>query len=589
MALYTYDDFTRAANNAGLMNEFSASDLLRAQTNPDYGMSILNDKIGYHNARTPEEAASFNRHAEGTRSSWGEYTGGTDGSGFYLNQLSPSSFSYGPAPTYQNQYNDQIQDLLNQQLNYGSFSYGPAPTYNNRYDDTIQDLLNQVINRDPFSYDASTDPLYSQYRKQYVREGQRATADALAAAAAASGGIPSSYASTAAGQAANYYAAQMTDKIPELYQLAYNKYLNDYNMKLSDLNAVQGAERSDYDKYLGQLNQYNTDRDFDYRAWLDQYNMINNNLQTANGLAQQDYDMYLNELNQYNIDRNFNYGQLLDEIDSQTRERQEALNNVLLAAEYGDLSGLNRMGINTNNYVDPAAWERAYQEAVLRAEYLGDYSLIDQLTRGNSNGGVSTINSYGYDTHGYTEDQIRALQAAAGIATDGIWGPDTERAYQAGARPDQAPASSNSTTSKTRNSDPNPQPDTTNKLSATQIAAIRNAYGDSLTQEEIAALRKNNPYVTDAMLRDAGFAIQTNLPQNTTANKPEAVQYTDTGTSNSTYNQVATNLRRMKNAGVQPAQLGKALDEALSSGAITQTQYNSLKREFFNSDNSLKR
>lgn len=30
----------------------------------------------------------------------------------------------------------------------------------------------------------------------------------------------------------------MTDKIPELYQLAYNKYMNDYNMKLSDLGAV---------------------------------------------------------------------------------------------------------------------------------------------------------------------------------------------------------------------------------------------------------------------------------------------------------------------------------------------------------------
>ena len=85
-------------------------------------------------------------------------------------------------------------------------------------------------------------PLYSQYRKAYIREGDRAAEDALGAAAAASGGLPSSYAQTAASQAGNYYAAQLTDKIPELQQLAYQKYLNDYNMLLSDLGVVQGQE-----------------------------------------------------------------------------------------------------------------------------------------------------------------------------------------------------------------------------------------------------------------------------------------------------------------------------------------------------------
>ena len=182
-------------------------------------------------------------------------------------------------------------------------------------------------------------------------EIDRATADALGAAAAASGGIPSSYASTAAGQAANYYAAQMTDKIPELYQLAYNKYLNDYQMDLSDLGVVQGAEQSDYDKYLNELAQFNTDRNFDYGVWRDQYDMINNNLQTALGLSNNEYDRYLNELNQYNTDRNFYYNQLLDEIDSQTNERNGALNNALIAAEYGDYSFLNNMfiGDNTGN------------------------------------------------------------------------------------------------------------------------------------------------------------------------------------------------------------------------------------------------
>lgn len=377
MPTFTYDQFQKAAQDSGLMGEFSAADLSLAQRNPDAGMSLLKYKQDYHAATTDEARALANLGAEGIRSSYGNYTGGDNGGSFYLDPLSPSSFDGGKAPTYQNQYAGDIADLWEQQKNYGSYDYGEAaPVYNNRYDDTIQDLIQGILNREDFSYDPATDPLYQNYRKQYTREGQRATADTLGAAAAASGGIPSSYATTAAAQAGNYYAAQMTDKIPELYQLAYNQYLNDYNMQLSDLGVVQGAEQSDYDKYLNELNQFNTDRAFDYNAWLDEYNMTKDQLQTAQGLEQLDYTKYLNELQQFNTDREFNYGQLLDEIDSQTLERQEAVDNALRAAEFGDYSFLQDMGIDTSN--NPADFERQYTLALLAAEY-GDFSGLEAL------------------------------------------------------------------------------------------------------------------------------------------------------------------------------------------------------------------
>ena len=377
MPTFTYDQFQKAAQDSGLMGEFSAADLSLAQRNPDAGMSLLKYKQDYHAATTDEARALANLGAEGIRSSYGNYTGGDNGGSFYLDPLSPSSFDGGKAPTYQNQYAGDIADLWEQQKNYGSYDYGEAaPVYNNRYDDTIQDLIQGILNREDFSYDPATDPLYQNYRKQYTREGQRATADTLGQAAAASGGIPSSYATTAAAQAGNYYAAQMTDKIPELYQLAYNQYLNDYNMQLSDLGVVQGAEQSDYDKYLNELNQFNTDRAFDYNAWLDEYNMTKDQLQTAQGLEQLDYTKYLNELQQFNTDREFNYGQLLDEIDSQTLERQEAVDNALRAAEFGDYSFLQDMGIDTSN--NPADFERQYTLALLAAEY-GDFSGLEAL------------------------------------------------------------------------------------------------------------------------------------------------------------------------------------------------------------------
>ena len=377
MPTFTYDQFQKAAQDSGLMGEFSAADLSLAQRNPDAGMSLLKYKQDYHAAATDEARALANLGAEGIRSSYGNYTGGDTGGSFYLDRLSPSSFDGGKAPAYNNQYAGDIADLWEQQKNYGDYDYGAeAPVYNNRYDDTIQDPIQGILNREDFSYDPATDPLYQNYRKQYTREGQRATADTLGQAAAASGGIPSSYATTAAAQAGNYYAAQMTDKIPELYQLAYNQYLNDYNMQLSDLGVVQGAEQSDYDKYLNELNQFNTDRAFDYNAWLDQYNMAKDKLQTAQGLEQLDYTRYLNELQQFNTDRAFGYGQHLDEINSQTLERQEAVDNALRAAEFGDYSFLQDMGIDTSN--NPTGFERQYTLALLAAEY-GDFSGLEKL------------------------------------------------------------------------------------------------------------------------------------------------------------------------------------------------------------------
>ena len=461
---YTYEDFTKAATAAGLMGNFSEADLRLAQNNPDAGMSILQYKQDYRNATTDEARALANLGAEGVRSSYGNYTGGNDGGGFYLDPLSPSSFNAGTAPTYTNNYAGDIAALYEQQKNYGSYDYGiPQPEYTNRYDATIQDLLGQIVNREEFSYDPATDPLYGQYRKQYAREGQRATADALGAAAAASGGIASSYANTAAAQAGNYYAAQMTDKIPELYQLAYNKYLSDYNMKLSDLGAVQGAEQSDYDKFLNELQQYNTNRTFDYNAWLDEYNMINNNLQTASGLEQLEYTKYLNDLNQYNTDREFNYGVLLDEINSQTAERNEAMNKALTAAEYGDYSFLQDMGINTAN--NPTDWERQYNLALLAAEY-GDFSGLQALGINPDAAGLANFNN--------------AAKGKTGTTGSG-----------------------NPTATPTGTPTPTPTP---TALSDADIQALTGYYGGTeLTDAQWNEILANNPSLTDAVLSQAGF------------------------------------------------------------------------------------
>lgn len=321
---YTYEDFEKAMREAGMDGQFSTADLSLARRNPDAGMSLLNYKRDYRDATTDELRALANSGAESIRKQYGEYSGGADGSGFYLEPPSPGSFTSGTAPTFQDNYADDLEELLLQNAQREVYSFDQsAPVYESAYGDQISGMIADLLDRPAFEYDHTTDPVYGAYKKQYTREGKRATADALGEAASATGGIPSSYAVTAASQAGDYYASQLADKIPELYDAAYNRYLQEYQMKLQNLNTVQRQEETEYGRYLDQLGQYNTDRNFDYSKWLDEYDMERDRIDTLRGLRNDEYNMFLGELDQFNTDRDFDYGQLLDEIGSQTAEREE--------------------------------------------------------------------------------------------------------------------------------------------------------------------------------------------------------------------------------------------------------------------------
>ena len=427
---YTYDDFQSELAASGLAGEFSAADLKLAQQNPDAGMSILNYKKDWHNATTDEARALANKGAEAVRSSYGEYTGGSDGGNFYINEMSPGTFSYADAPSFSSNYTGEVADTYNSVKNYGDFTYDP---YSGKWDSQIQDMGNQLYNYGPFEYSASTDPLYAQYRKEYAREGRRATEDTLGIAAAASGGLPSSYAATAAAQAGNYYASQLTDKIPELYKLAYQKYLSDYQLKSSTLSALQSLDQSDYTKWL---NGVNLDKDI----YNDKYGRLVDAAQMAQNLENTDWSRYQDNLAQYNTDRGFNYNQYLDELTSRRQEQQDARDLAAMAYDVGDTSFLNNMGINTDN--DPRAWEQRMQEEQMRQqqeqraiqnaidvyETTGDASLLAALGYtpdmvGINNRALAERGEYGATN--VSDQNIMQMQMRMGVTVDGIWGPES--------------------------------------------------------------------------------------------------------------------------------------------------------------------
>lgn len=276
---YTYDDFVKAANQSGLMGQFSQDDLNLAQKYPEFGLSVLSLKKDYNNATTAEQRLLANQAANELRKSYGNYSGGADGGSFRL----------------ESKLNRRSDDLLDQLGSFGSFSYGEAPTYENTFAQQQKDLLDRILNREDFSWSKETDPQWSSYKKSYLREGDRATANALAQASAASGGRPSSHAVNAATQAGDYYATKLNDVIPTLYQQAYERYLDEYNMKLKDLNTVNQQERLDYAKYLDRLGQFNTDRGFAYQNYADDYDRLRSQLADVQGQDQIDYTRYLDE------------------------------------------------------------------------------------------------------------------------------------------------------------------------------------------------------------------------------------------------------------------------------------------------------
>lgn len=139
-----------------------------------------------------------------------------------------------------------------------------APTYASRYQEKLDKAVDKALNRKPFSYDPEKDPAYQQYRESYTRAGKRAMQDTLGEVSARTGGLASSYAGSAAQQTYDNYMAGLASEIPALRRLAYEMYRDEGADMRSDVELLSGLEEKEYDRYTGQLDQYNKDRAFAY-------------------------------------------------------------------------------------------------------------------------------------------------------------------------------------------------------------------------------------------------------------------------------------------------------------------------------------
>lgn len=234
--LYSFEDVQKQAKDYGFEDSYmSEADWDLARKDPNRGMALVNAKNDWLTAETPEQKAWSHALAEDIRQQGGGYSGGADGSKF--------------VPTGTQQHDSAWEDTVNA---------------------TVRNLQNRK-----FEWSPETDPMVKYYEDAYRREGERAMKDTLGAVAATTGGIPSSYATAAAAQQRNYYAQQMADKYPDLYQQAFDRFMQEYDREYQMLDAYMRLDDTDYNRWSDQQERDRNARldmaDAEQRAFENKY------------------------------------------------------------------------------------------------------------------------------------------------------------------------------------------------------------------------------------------------------------------------------------------------------------------------------
>lgn len=265
---YTYDDFVKSATASGMIGDFDGADLDAARRNPDTAMTLLSYKKDLSSALSSgnDSAAVLARSGIDALRRGYAPVGSSAVSASAAAQSAPSSFGTeetksAPAaqsarssavPASPREYsNRDVQRIFEKSMGesgigdlsdldtdgdgktnmrdavrilrnisagrgYNEYTrrqnYAVTPDmYEGEYARALGDYLATDANE---VYDTD---LWNAYAKQYRREGDRAAADVLGQYAGLNGGALPSYAQSAASQQRNYYASQLADRVPEIY------------------------------------------------------------------------------------------------------------------------------------------------------------------------------------------------------------------------------------------------------------------------------------------------------------------------------------------------------------------------------------
>ena len=179
--------------------------------------------------------------------------------------------------------------------------------------------MNSIMNRDKFSYDLNGDALYQQYKDKYIQQGKLAMADTMGQEAAMTGGYGNSYAQSAGQQAYQAQLDNLNDIVPELYQMALDKYNQEGQELYNQYGMLSDRESQDYGRYRDTVSdylterdyladRYDSERDYDYSKFNNERDFAYNEYSADRALA---YDKYSSDrslaYDEYATDKNLSY------------------------------------------------------------------------------------------------------------------------------------------------------------------------------------------------------------------------------------------------------------------------------------------
>lgn len=181
-----------------------------------------------------------------------------------------------------------VTNNIQQQLTDVSATLGAMPTYDSEYMDKLNAVVRQLTE---MNYDDWTKgSQYQALAERYGNNGKMSMQDVLGQIASRTGGLASSYATTAAQQQYNQYMAQLED-------VARQMYSQDRSELMDNANLYRNLANDEYDRYRDSVADYNAqlkavqaaakkaysdkssiDGDDDTEAGLDNYDDVKNNI-----------------------------------------------------------------------------------------------------------------------------------------------------------------------------------------------------------------------------------------------------------------------------------------------------------------------
>lgn len=181
-----------------------------------------------------------------------------------------------------------VTNSIQQKLTDVSATLGAMPTYDSDYMDKLNAVVRQLTE---MNYDDWTKgSQYQALAERYGNNGKMSMQDVLGQIASRTGGLASSYATTAAQQQYNQYMAQMEE-------VARQMYSQDRSELMDNANLYRNLANDEYDRYRDSVSDYNAqlaaiqaaakkaysdkssiDGDDSTEAGLDNYDDVKNNI-----------------------------------------------------------------------------------------------------------------------------------------------------------------------------------------------------------------------------------------------------------------------------------------------------------------------